>query len=69
MKARYDEQVDALMIVTDNPGPVDNSLTEHEDDIIVTYSKDGKPLIIEILNASQILPRTPVKVSKKKRKN
>jgi uncharacterized protein YuzE len=52
MKVTYDADVDALQIVF-NDGPVEES-DESKPGVILDYSKDGKIIGMEILNASQM---------------
>jgi uncharacterized protein YuzE len=53
MRIRYDPSVDILYIRL-REGPVQES-DEITPDIIVDYGEDGKPMGIEILDASEVL--------------
>ncbi len=55
MKLRYDKEDDVLMIWFSKK-PVDYA--EQAKNIIVHFSKDHKPILVEILEASQFLRRT-----------
>lgn len=55
MKLRYDKDDDALMIWLSKK-KVDYA--EQEKNIIVHFSKDNKPVLLEILHASQFLAET-----------
>lgn len=55
MKLRYDKQDDVLMIWFSKK-PVDYA--EQSKNIIMHFSKDNKPVLVEILEASQFLKQT-----------
>ena len=55
MEYRYDPETDILMIILSKEKP---DFGEQEENIITHYNKDGKPIEIEILDAS----RTAVKL-------
>jgi uncharacterized protein YuzE len=50
MEYKYDPETDILMIKLSGESP---DFGEQEGDIINHYSKEGKPVEIEILNASE----------------
>lgn len=50
MKFKYDKETDILTIILSEDKP---DFGEQSDDIITHYNKDGKPIEIEILNASK----------------
>jgi len=52
MKASYDRNADALLIQV-GKGKVDHA--EEMGPFVVHFTKSGKPLLIEILDASEIL--------------
>jgi len=54
-KVRYDPEADALLLVLREKGVLDHA--EEVGDIIIHYDKSGRILLIEILNASKIIPR------------
>jgi len=53
-KIRYDEEADVLTIVLEEKGKLSHA--EEVGDVIVHFDKDGKPLFMEILKASKIVP-------------
>ena len=53
-KIRYDEDADVLTIVVKEKGKLSHA--EEVGDIIVHFDKNGKPLFLEILKASKIIP-------------
>ena len=55
MEYRYDPETDILMIILSKEKP---DFGEQNENIITHYNKDGKPIEIEILDAS----RTAVKL-------
>lgn len=55
MKLRYDKQDDALMIWLSKE-PVD--FAEQNKNVIIHFSKKNKPVLIEILDASNFLKET-----------
>lgn len=50
MKFRYDKETDILTIILSEDKP---DFGEQSGDIVTHYNKDGKPIEIEILNASE----------------
>lgn len=55
MKLRYDQQDDVLMIWFSKKS-VDHA--EQEKNLIVHFSKDNKPVLMEVLDASSFLKKT-----------
>lgn len=53
-KIKYDEESDVLTIVLKGKGKLSHA--EEIGDIIVHFDKDRKPLFLEILKASKIVP-------------
>jgi len=53
-KIKYDEDADVLSIMLKEQGKL--SYAEEVGDIIVHFDDKGKPLFIEILKASKIVP-------------
>ncbi|MFB0514471.1 MAG: DUF2283 domain-containing protein [Candidatus Bathyarchaeia archaeon] len=53
-KIKYDEEADILTVVVAEKGKL--SYAEEEGDIIVHFDENGKPLFMEILKASMIVP-------------
>ena len=53
-KIKYDEEADILTIVVADKGKL--SYAEEVGDIIVHFDENGKPLLMEILKASKIVP-------------
>jgi uncharacterized protein YuzE len=53
-KIKYDEDADVLMIILKEKGKLSHA--EEVGDVIVHLDKDGKPLFMEILKASKIVP-------------
>jgi len=49
---KYDAEADILTVVVAEKG----KLAEEVGDIVVHFDEDGKPLFMEILNASKIIP-------------
>jgi uncharacterized protein YuzE len=62
-KIRYDADADVLTIILEEKGKL--SYAEELGDIIVHFSEDGKPLVMEILRASKIVPLTVESLAKK----
>ncbi|RKY71616.1 MAG: hypothetical protein DRP97_01780 [Candidatus Latescibacterota bacterium] len=50
MKFKYDPEADVLLITLSNKKP---DFGEQKENIITHYDKDGKPIEIEILDASR----------------
>jgi len=53
-KVKYDAEADVLTVVVAEKGKL--AYAEEVGDIIVHFDEDGKPLFMEILNASKIIP-------------
>lgn len=53
-KIKYDADVDVLTLVVADEGKL--SYAEEVGDIIVHFDEKGKPLFMEILKASKIIP-------------
>ena len=53
-KIKYDDDADVLTIILKGKGKL--SYAEEVGDVIVHFDKDGKPLFMEILKASKIVP-------------
>jgi uncharacterized protein YuzE len=53
-KIKYDEDADVLVVILKGEGRLSHA--EEVGDIIVHFGKDGKPLFMEILNASKLVP-------------
>jgi uncharacterized protein YuzE len=53
-KIKYDDEADILTVVVADKGKL--SYAEEVGDIIVHFDENGKPLFMEILKASKIIP-------------
>jgi len=53
-RIKYDEDADVLMVILKGKGKL--SYAEEVGDIIVHFNESGKPLFMEILKASKIVP-------------
>jgi uncharacterized protein YuzE len=53
-KVKYDSEADVLTVVVAEKGKL--AYAEEVGDIIVHFDESGKPLFMEILNASKIIP-------------
>jgi len=53
-KIKYDADADVLTVILREKG--DLSHAEEVGDIVVHFDEDGKPLFMEILRASKIIP-------------
>ncbi|MDI6905389.1 MAG: DUF2283 domain-containing protein [Candidatus Bathyarchaeia archaeon] len=53
-KIKYDEDADVLTVILREKGRL--SYAEEVGDVIVHFDEDGKPLFMEILRASKIVP-------------
>ena len=53
-KIKYDEEADILTVILREKGKLSHA--EEVGDIIVHFDEDGKPLFMEILKASKIVP-------------
>jgi uncharacterized protein YuzE len=62
-KIKYDEEADVLMVVVAEEGKL--SYAEEVGDLIVHFDEDNKPLFIEVLRASRIVPLMVQSLAKK----
>ena len=62
-KIKYDDEADILMVVIAEKGKL--SYAEEVGDIIVHFDENGKPLFMEILKASKIVPLMVQSLAKK----
>jgi len=53
-KIKYDEEADVLTVVVAEKGRLSHA--EEVGDVVVHFDEDGKPLFMEILKASKIVP-------------
>lgn len=53
-KIKYDEDADVLTVVLEEKGKLSHA--EEVGDVIVHFDENGKPLFMEILKASKIVP-------------
>jgi uncharacterized protein YuzE len=53
-KIKYDGEADVLTIMLKEKGKLSHA--EEVGDIIVHFDRDGKPLFVEILRASKLVP-------------
>ncbi|MEM3463672.1 MAG: DUF2283 domain-containing protein [Candidatus Bathyarchaeia archaeon] len=53
-KIKYDSDADVLTVILEEKGELSHA--EEVGDVIVHLDKDGKPLFMEILRASKIVP-------------
>ena len=53
-KIKYDDEADILTVVVAEKGKLSHA--EEVGDIIVHFDENGKPLFMEILKASKIIP-------------
>ena len=53
-KIKYDDEADILTVVVADKGKLSHA--EEVGDIIVHFDENGKPLFMEILKASKIIP-------------
>jgi len=53
-KIRYDGDADVLTVILKEKGKLSHA--EEVGDIVVHFDKDGKPLFMEILKASKLVP-------------
>jgi len=63
-KIKYDGDADVLTIILKGRGKVSHA--EEVGDVIVHFDEDGKPLFMEILKASKIVPLMVEGLAKKK---
>ena len=62
-KIKYDGDADILTVILREKGELSHA--EEAGDIIVHFDEDGKPLFIEILRASKIVPLMVESLAKK----
>jgi uncharacterized protein YuzE len=62
-KIKYDEEADVLTIIIAEEGKLSHA--EEVGDLIVHFDEDNKPLLIEILRASRIVPLMVQSMAKK----
>ena len=62
-KIKYDAEADVLTVVVTEEGKL--SFAEEVGDIIVHFDENGKPLFMEILKASKIVPLMVQSLAKK----
>ncbi len=53
-KFRYDPEADVMLLILKDKGKLSHA--EEFGDIVVHFDKKGKPLFLEVLNASKIIP-------------
>jgi uncharacterized protein YuzE len=62
-KIKYDDEADVLMIVVTEEGKLSHA--EEVGDLIVHFDEDNKPLFVEVLRASKIVPLMVQSLAKK----
>jgi len=62
-KIKYDEEADVLMIIVAEEGKLSHA--EEVGDLIVHFDENDKPLFIEVLRASRIVPLMVQSLAKK----
>jgi uncharacterized protein YuzE len=62
-KIKYDEEADVLMIIVAEEGKLSHA--EEVGDLIVHFDENDKPLFIEVLRASKIVPLMVQSLAKK----
>ena len=62
-KMSYDGEADVLSLIISEDGELSHA--EEAGDLVIHFSKDGKPLFIEILRASKIIPLMVEALAKK----
>ncbi|MBX5321422.1 MAG: DUF2283 domain-containing protein [Candidatus Bathyarchaeota archaeon] len=62
-KIKYDDEADVLTVILEENGKL--SYAEELGDIILHFGEDGKPLFMEILRASKIVPLMVESLAKK----
>jgi len=62
-KIKYDDEADVLMIVVTEEGKLSHA--EEVGDLIVHFDEDNKPLFVEVLRASKIVPLIVESLAKK----
>jgi uncharacterized protein YuzE len=62
-KLRYDEESDILSVIIEEKGKLSHA--EEMGDIVVHFDEDGRPLFMEILKASKVIPLMVESLAKK----
>jgi uncharacterized protein YuzE len=62
-RIKYDEEADVLTIIVAEEGELSHA--EELGDIVVHLDKEGKPLLIEVLRASGVIPLIVQALAKK----
>jgi uncharacterized protein YuzE len=62
-KIKYDDEADVLMIVVTEEGKLSHA--EEVGDLTVHFDEDNKPLFVEVLRASKIVPLIVQSLAKK----
>jgi len=62
-KIKYDDEADVLTIVLAEEGRLSHA--EEVGDLIVHFDGDGRPLLIEVLRASKVIPLMVQSLAKK----
>jgi uncharacterized protein YuzE len=62
-KIKYDEEADVLTVVVAEEGKLSHA--EEVGDLIVHFDEDNKPLFVEVLRASRIVPLMVQSLAKK----
>jgi len=62
-KVKYDEESDVLTVVVAEKGKLSHA--EEMGDIVVHFDENGRPLFMEILRASKIVPLMVQSLAKK----
>ena len=62
-KLKYHEDADVLTIILEERGKLSHA--EEVGDIVVHFGKDKKPLFVEILRASKLVPQMVESLAKK----
>ena len=62
-KIKYDDEADVITIILEKKGKLSHA--EEVGDIVVHFDEDGKPLFMEILKASKIVPLMVESLAKK----
>jgi len=62
-KIRYDDEADIITVILEDKGKISHA--EEVGDIVVHFDEDGKPLFMEILKASKIIPLMVESLAKK----
>ena len=60
---KYDEDGDVLSIIVSKQGKLSHA--EELGDIVIHLDKDGKPLLLEVLRASKMIPLMVQSLAKK----